>query len=67
MMLVNRQESEDRPKGLTGIAYNQLITGKVTDYEALLTYVTKEKIMEIASRLSMNTVHVLTGGNLNGN
>lgn len=67
MMLVNRQESQDRPKGLTGIAYNQLITGKVTDYELLLTHVTKEKIMDIANRLSMNTVHVLTGGNTNEN
>lgn len=67
MMLVNRQESLDNPSGLTQIAYDQLITGNVTDYEQLLQHVTKESIIDIANRLHLNTVHVLSGGKLNGN
>lgn len=67
MMRVNRKETEDGPKGLTGILYNQLIAGKVTDYEELLTHVTRERVMDVARRLSLNTVHVLTGGKSNEN
>lgn len=62
MMHVNRQEIEDRPKGLMAIAYNELITGKKSDYEALLDLVTKEIIVEMANRVKLDTIHVLTGG-----
>lgn len=65
--MIIRQESLDNPSGLTQIAYDQLITGNVTDYEQLLQHVTKESIIDIANRLHLNTVHVLSGGKLNGN
>lgn len=67
MMRTSRQESEDRPKGLMGIAYSELITGEVMDYEALLDMVTKERIVEVANQIHLDTVHVLTGGNEDGN
>ena len=62
MMRVDRQEIEDRPRGLISIAYTELITGKKSDYEALLKLVTKENIIEVANRVTLDTIHVLTGG-----
>lgn len=67
MMLVNRQEAEDRPKGLMSIAYGELITGETTDYASLLELVTKERIVEMANRVVLDTIHVLTGGNKDEN
>lgn len=61
MMRVNRKEVMDKPKGLIALEYNQLLKKPGTpSWEEQLERVDRDFIIEISTKIHLDTVYVLT-------
>lgn len=67
-MLSSRKESMDKPRGLISLNYNRLLrdqstTKEVKEWTEQLKAVTKADIINLASKIKLDTVYTLKGGN----
>ncbi|WP_166626516.1 EF-P 5-aminopentanol modification-associated protein YfmF [Jeotgalicoccus sp. S0W5] len=67
-MLSSRKESMDKPRGLISLNYNRLLrdqstTKEVKEWTEQLKAVTKADIINLATKIKLDTVYTLKGGN----